>query len=67
MQQIVVDIGPDGQVHIDAVGFSGPDCEHATRFLEDALGTVEQKRLKPEYHQRRTANRTGILRQGGRA
>jgi Protein of unknown function (DUF2997) len=48
-------IGPTGEVHIDAVGFKGPDCEKATEFLELALGTVKEKAGKPEYHQ---SNRT---------
>ena len=42
MEQIFVDIGPDGAVQIDSVGFSGPDCEQATRFLEEALGATVQ-------------------------
>lgn len=65
METINVDIGPDGAIKIDAVGFSGPDCEQATKFLEDALGTVDQVRRKPEYHQRHAANRTATLRQRG--
>ena len=51
-QTIEVIIAPDGAIQIDAVGFKGADCEHATRFLEDALGCVTQKQKKPEYHQR---------------
>lgn len=65
MQTIIVDIGPDGAVRIDAVGFSGPDCEQATKFLEEALGTVAQKHRKPEYHQCRTGGRIQQVR-GGR-
>jgi hypothetical protein len=34
------------------VGFKGPDCEQATKFLEEALGVVSKKVKKPEYHQR---------------
>ena len=49
---IEVIIAPDGAIQIDAVGFKGADCEHATKFLEEALGTVQQKQKKPEYHQR---------------
>ena len=37
-QEIHVDIAPDGALAIDAVGFTGPDCDQATRFLEEALG-----------------------------
>jgi hypothetical protein len=51
-QTIEVIIAPDGAIEIDAVGFKGADCEHATRFLEEALGVVQQKQKKPKYHQR---------------
>ena len=46
-------IQPDGKISIDALGFSGPDCEQATKFLETALGLTGEKRRKPEYHQSR--------------
>jgi hypothetical protein len=48
---IEIIIGPAGEIQIDAVGFKGPDCEQATKFLEEALGVVGQKVKKPEYHQ----------------
>ena len=55
-QTIEVIIAPDGAIQIDAVGFKGADCEHATKFLEEALGCVTQKQKKPEYHQRTKAS-----------
>jgi hypothetical protein len=51
---IEIIIGTSGEIQIDAVGFQGADCEKATRFLEEALGVVGQKRKKPEYHQSST-------------
>ena len=51
---IEIIISPQGQVQIDAVGFKGADCELATRYLEEALGTVGTKQKKPEFHQRHT-------------
>jgi hypothetical protein len=53
---IEIVIGTAGEIRIDAVGFQGPDCEQATRYLEEALGVVGQKTKKPEFHQR-TATR----------
>ena len=53
MEEIIIEIDPEGSLRIDAVGFQGPDCEEATKFIEQALGTVAQRRQKPEYHQRR--------------
>ena len=45
-------VGPAGDTRIEAVAFQGADCERATRFLEEALGTVAERSKKPEYHQR---------------
>ena len=50
-------ISPTGEIQIDAIGFKGPDCEQATRFLEEALGTVHVRQRKPEFQQRRTTQR----------
>ena len=43
-------IHPDGTLKIEAVGFTGADCDQATRFLEQALGLTAEKQRKPEYH-----------------
>ena len=50
-------ISPTGEIQIDAIGFNGPDCEQATRFLEEALGVVQVRQRKPEFQQRRTTQR----------
>jgi Protein of unknown function (DUF2997) len=49
MKTIEIIISNQGEIQIDAVGFKGPDCEQATRFLEAALGVVGKKVKKPEY------------------
>jgi len=54
---IEITVSPNGDINIEGVGFKGPECEHATRFLEEALGAVHQKVKKPEYHQRATTKR----------
>jgi hypothetical protein len=51
---IEIIISASGELQIDAVGFIGTDCEKATRFLEEALGVVGERRKKPEYHQHGT-------------
>ena len=59
MKEIIVEISPDGAVHVEAFGYQGNSCEEATKFIEEALGeTVEQQR-KPEYYrqQRNVRNR----------
>ena len=60
MKTIEVIVQTDGTLQIDAVGFSGPDCEKATRFLEEALGKTSGKTKKPEhYRQVRREQRVG--------
>lgn len=51
MKQVIVEIDAEGGIKIDAVGFKGADCEKATKFLEDALGTKGKTQKKPEFHQ----------------
>jgi hypothetical protein len=60
---IEIIIQPTGELQIDAVGFKGADCDQATKFLEEALGVVAQKRKKPEYHQQ--AKKANLQRLGG--
>lgn len=48
---IEIVVAPTGEVLIEGVGFKGTDCEKATRFLEVALGVVNSKAKKPEFHQ----------------
>ena len=49
-KQLVIDIDPDGTIHIDAQGFSGRSCEDATRGIEQALGQVTTVTHKPEFY-----------------
>ncbi len=51
MKTIEVVVGTTGEIQIDALGFKGPDCEKAARFLEEALGVAGRRVKKPEYHQ----------------
>jgi hypothetical protein len=50
VKTIEVIVHTDGTLKIDAVGFSGPDCEKATAFLEKALGRTTGKSMKPEHY-----------------
>lgn len=49
MKTITVEITPEGDVQIDAIGFKGNACEAATRAIEDALGVPAKRKKKPEY------------------
>ncbi len=50
-QTIEIVIAPSGEIAIDAIGFTGADCEKATAYLEAALGVAKGKVKKPEYQQ----------------
>jgi hypothetical protein len=60
-KSIEIIVSPLGDISIDAVGFKGPDCEKATRFLEEALGVVGKKIKKPEYHQHGTRTNQQLI------
>jgi len=51
-KQIEARFLPDGTIEIEAHGYSGPECEKATRALEEALGVVTKKTLKPDHARR---------------
>ena len=56
-RSIEVIVNVDGSLVVDAVGFKGPDCEKATRFLEEALGRIATKQRKPAYNERNQTHR----------
>lgn len=51
-RSIEVIVNVDGSLVVDAVGFKGPECDKATRFLEEALGQIASKQRKPTYNER---------------
>ena len=56
-RSIDVIVMPDGSLIIDAVGFKGPECDKATRFLEEVLGQIASKQRKPAYNERNQTHR----------
>jgi hypothetical protein len=48
-QQVIVTIGPDGGIEVEADGIVGRGCEALTRPFEEALGTVTGDTKKPEW------------------
>ena len=56
-RSIEVIVNTDGSLIIDAVGFKGPACDKATRFLEEALGRIASKQRKPSYSERNKTQR----------
>jgi hypothetical protein len=53
---IEITVTPDGAISINAVNFTGTDCEQATKHLEAELGVVTKKVKKTEYHQQAKTN-----------
>lgn len=51
MKTIRVLISPKGEVTVDTKGFTGSSCRDASKFLEEALGTRTNEKLKAEFHQ----------------
>ena len=54
---IEVIVNADGSLVVDAVGFKGPYCEKATRFLEEALGRIATRQRKPAFNESNQARR----------
>lgn len=51
-KKVLIDIGLDGSVKIEAEGFNGCGCTTATEELELVLGGAAQKKksFKPDYY-----------------
>ena len=47
---IEVIIAPNGEIKIETKGFSGPECQEASRFLEEALGKKNAETLTGEFY-----------------
>jgi len=50
-KDLVITIGPDGEVTIEVQGAAGPECLDLTKFLEDELGEVTDRQLSSAYYQ----------------
>ena len=57
MKNIEVIVHRDGTLKIDAVGFTGSDCEKATAFLEEALGMTATRKRKADYYKTATVTK----------
>ena len=51
-KHIIVDVAPDGSVTIEAMNFKGAECEKATRFLDEALGKVKDKKRTGDFYKK---------------
>lgn len=51
MKEVIITVKPDGTVQIEAGGYSGGECLSATKPFEEALGVVENRKMKPVFLQ----------------
>lgn len=51
MKTIEVTVDPKGQTKVETKGFTGPECQTASRFLEQALGIRATEQLTGEFYQ----------------
>ena len=54
-EEFEITIGPNGQIQVEVKGATGKSCLELTEFLEQALGDVVERKLKPEYYTNKTA------------
>jgi hypothetical protein len=46
---IEIIVSPQGETRLETKGFSGANCQQASRFLEQALGQQVEQQLTLEY------------------
>ena len=47
---IEIIVSPIGITRVETKGFSGPECQEASRFIEQALGQRTNEQLTAEFH-----------------
>ena len=62
---IEITVAPNGSSTVETKGFTGPDCQNASRFIEQVLGQKVSARLKLEFYTSHTQttlkNNTGAV------
>ncbi len=54
-KQITIKFDREGEMEIEGHGFKGKACEKATAFIEKLLGTVRNRKKKPEAYKQEQA------------
>jgi hypothetical protein len=49
-RSITVTVSPTGETRIETTGFTGAECQQATRRLEAALGVREHEQLTSAFY-----------------
>ena len=55
MAEIQIVVSADGTVTVEALGVVGASCLDLTRAIEQALGEVESRECKVEFHEQAEA------------
>jgi len=55
-QTIEIIVTPEGNTSVRTLGFAGPSCRDASRFLEEALGRSVGEQLTAEFHESQPAH-----------
>jgi hypothetical protein len=50
LKTIDVIVAPDGSSRVQTNGFTGSQCKEASRFLEQALGTIQSEQLTADFY-----------------
>ena len=53
-KMIEITVQPDGKISIQTLGFVGPSCGEASRFIEEALGQRLSEQRTAEFYQAQT-------------
>ena len=51
IKRIEITVSPKGEVTVQTKGYSGSQCQQASKALEEALGLRQREELTAEYHQ----------------
>lgn len=50
MKTIEIIVSPAGEARLETKGFTGSECQEASRFLEHALGTCIHDQVTSEFY-----------------
>jgi len=50
LKTIQIVVSPKGESRVETSGFTGNECQAASKFLETALGKQKSATLKPEFY-----------------
>jgi hypothetical protein len=49
-KRVVITVGKDGSVRVEAFGFVGGECVDATQFLDKLFGEPKKRKLKDSFY-----------------